>query len=72
MNEERYITPENCPLCSKPNNCGNLSNMDKACWCMDLEITFPESLLNQVPDAAQNSACICKSCAFEYKNDSSQ
>ncbi|PCM44033.1 cysteine-rich CWC family protein [Marinobacter sp. ANT_B65] len=68
MNKEEYVNPENCPLCNKPNHCGCLANSSKPCWCMDEEITFPDSLLNQVVDAAKNKACICKPCALKHKN----
>ena len=66
MNKEEYVNPENCPLCNKVNDCGNLSNSDKPCWCMNKDITFAESLLNQVVDAAKNKACICKACALKH------
>jgi hypothetical protein len=66
MNEE-YISPENCPLCNKVNQCSNLSNSNKPCWCTNEGITFPVSLLNQVLELAKNKACICKSCALKHK-----
>ena len=67
MSNEEYVSPENCPLCNKSNDCGNLSNSNKPCWCMDEKFTFPESLLNQVEVAAKNKACICKPCALKHK-----
>lgn len=63
----------NCPLCGENNFCGNLSpnNKDKACWCMDSSMKFPDSLLMQVTDADKNKNCICKACALSYKLGSS-
>ncbi|XPF95254.1 cysteine-rich CWC family protein [Colwellia sp. RE-S-Sl-9] len=69
MNEKEYVSVSNCPLCNKPNNCGNLLKSNKPCWCMDEIIDFPESLLNQVVDIAKNKTCICKSCALKHKQD---
>ena len=67
---EKYITPENCPLCGNNNYCGNLSSSDnKACWCRDNKVQFPGSLLSQVSDADKNKACICKTCALSHNSD---
>lgn len=65
MSIEKSYLPNRCPLCGENNFCGNLSssNKDQACWCMDSAITFPDSLLNQVPDVDKNKSCICKACA---------
>jgi len=71
LSREESIAPENCPLCGNNNYCGNLSSVDnsKACWCTDIKMTFPDSLLNQVPDPDKNRACICKACALGHKAD---
>ncbi|WP_201356374.1 cysteine-rich CWC family protein [Amphritea japonica] len=57
------IDPNLCPICQQDNRCGNIASCgaDESCWCS--EITFPEGVLNQVPDEAKGMACICKSCA---------
>jgi hypothetical protein len=40
-----------------------------SCWCNAPGIVFHEDLLQQVPAALQEKACICKSCvdAFELR-----
>lgn len=70
MNKEEYVNPGVCPLCSKPNCCGSLLDSSKACWCMDQDISFPDSLLNQVVDTAKNKACICEACALKHQSKS--
>lgn len=68
MNKKEYVNSENCPLCNEPNNCGNLSSSNEACWCMDKSIMFPESLLSQVVDSVKSKACICQACASNHKD----
>ncbi|WP_372599407.1 cysteine-rich CWC family protein [Amphritea sp.] len=60
------IDPAVCPLCKQSNQCGNISSCgsDTPCWCSSPEITFTESVLNQLSDDARGTACICKSCAL--------
>ena len=67
MHKKEDVNPGNCPLCNKPNFCGNVSNSSKPCWCMEEGVTFPESLLNQAVDTAKNNACICKICAIKHE-----
>ncbi|GAA6186166.1 MULTISPECIES: cysteine-rich CWC family protein [Alteromonadaceae] len=69
MTKDQYVSPENCPLCNKPNYCANLSNSNKPCWCMEEDIRFPEKLFTQLVDAAINKACICKACALKHKDE---
>jgi len=69
--------PTICPLCGKNNRCGmaQSSGNDQPCWCMSGEFSFPDSLLNEVTDAAKNKACICRECAsrhHELKTDASR
>ncbi|WP_245888297.1 cysteine-rich CWC family protein [Laceyella sediminis] len=60
------VNPAACPLCGKHNQCGNLSEQRIGdCWCR-IE-AFPAGLLEQVPSAYKNKACICKSCLDRYK-----
>lgn len=68
MNKEEYVSANDCPLCNKPNHCGNLLKSNKPCWCMDENIEFPDNLVAQVAEAAKNKACICKSCALKHNN----
>ncbi|OBZ15959.1 cysteine-rich CWC family protein [Bacillus sp. FJAT-26390] len=58
----------NCPICGKPNECGIKAVQEEAadCWCF--RENFPKSLLQQVPEADRNKACICKSCAMAHQN----
>ncbi|WOH37652.1 cysteine-rich CWC family protein [Thalassotalea fonticola] len=70
MNQEEYVSPEDCPLCGENNHCGNLSSgKNNKCWCANNDITFPESLLSKVSNVAKNKSCICKACALKHKQD---
>ena len=53
----------NCPLCGGPNACAcvKTGRTDAPCWCTD--VTFSQSLLDQVPDALKGRACVCAACA---------
>ena len=60
------IDPTLCPICQEPNDCA----MEKAkatgtkperCWCMDA--VFTPDVMNLVPEAARDKACICAKCA---------
>ncbi|WP_332873982.1 cysteine-rich CWC family protein [Amphritea pacifica] len=59
------IDPHLCPLCHQDNRCGNLSSCgsDASCWCRSPDISFPQTLLDRVPEEAKGRACICRSCA---------
>jgi hypothetical protein len=61
--------PTKCPLCGKPNHCGMTSteSANPSCWCMNSDITFPDSLLTQVTDQAKNKVCICRECALKHR-----
>lgn len=52
-----------CPLCGQPNGCAAVAAGSLAvdCWCR--QVTFPPSLLAQVPEAQRMAACICRACA---------
>ena len=55
--------PCRCPLCGGPNACAMATpGVDAAgpCWCVSA--VFPQTLLDQVPPAAQGRACICPAC----------
>lgn len=55
-----------CPLCNKNNDCDNIKkdNLIGTCWCRLPDITFSKSVIDKVPDALKNKACICKVCAL--------
>ena len=57
----------NCPLCGGPNGCAcvKTGRTDAPCWCAD--VTFSQSLLDQVPDALKGRACICAACAAAHQ-----
>ena len=76
MSQSPVIDPCLCPLCGQPNNCAmacaphpNTDQSDTAsqpkqaelCWCT--RVQFSERVLQQVPKAAKNKACICVRCA---------
>ena len=60
-----------CPLCQQHNHCVNLGAADteKTCWCNDPAISFPQALLDQVPNDKKRKACICKTCAQAFKEN---
>jgi hypothetical protein len=55
--------PCRCPLCAQPNACSMATPGQSAsgpCWCTMVQ--FSPALLQQVPEAARNRACICATC----------
>lgn len=61
------INPAHCPLCGQPNSCvmAATGSNDAPCWCRDESI--PESLLQQLPEAARKRACICGDCVQKHR-----
>ena len=59
----RPLNTPTCPLCGQPNGCAAVAAGSLAvdCWCQ--QVTFPQSLLAQVPEAQRMAACICRACA---------
>jgi hypothetical protein len=54
--------PSRCPLCGVPNGCAKVAGADAAaCWCMSVEIA--PAVLEQIPEAARDRACVCAACA---------
>lgn len=51
-----------CPLCQQQNYCG--VNDTEACWCTKSKI--PEQLLEQIPVALRQKACICQACVDKF------
>ncbi|HOO70527.1 MAG TPA: cysteine-rich CWC family protein [Spirochaetota bacterium] len=71
MTTENKINEKICPLCGRPNRCGerpvvNGKTMER-CWCA--YETFPPELLSRVPDDKRMKACICSDCLRKFKNE---
>ena len=52
-----------CPLCGAGNACAMAGGggTDLPCWCV--AASFSDDLLERVPPAARERACICAACA---------
>ena len=63
------IDPCRCPLCGQPNACAMIAGASAPgpCWCT--RVSFSAELLKQVPEAAQNKACICAACVAKSKGE---
>ncbi|MDQ8736052.1 cysteine-rich CWC family protein [Paenibacillus sp. LHD-38] len=59
----------NCPLCGGSNECGikAFEENQEVCWCFHEK--FPEELLQKIPEQQRGKACVCKSCAAAFRND---
>ena len=59
------IHPGRCPLCGRANDCQQAScdAYKGLCWCE--RVTFPDELLERIPEEARNRACVCRSCVLE-------
>lgn len=60
------VDPAVCPLCGQPNRCANevaraTGVPQPPCWCT--QVDFSAGLLERVPAAAKDRACICTACA---------
>jgi hypothetical protein len=53
-----------CPICGEPNSCqfAGSDTYKGRCWCAGEE--FPRSLLERIPEAARNVACVCRKCVL--------
>ena len=65
MTAPTAMDPCRCPLCGQPNACAMVSPEGGAapagpCWCT--RVHFSADLLQAVPEAARNQACICAAC----------
>lgn len=71
MNTPSAIDACLCPLCGRPNQCamaqatsgqaaGQPAGQQAPCWCTREE--FGAALLERVPEAARDKACICQAC----------
>ncbi len=55
-----------CPLCQKPNHCGQASGDSfDLCWCAIEK--FPREIFALVPPEKLHKACICKECLNKFK-----
>jgi Cysteine-rich CWC len=54
------IDPHRCPICGRDNQCA-VARGRGACWCFTRPI--PDAVLEQVPEAARERACVCETCA---------
>jgi hypothetical protein len=55
-----------CPLCGRPNRCGETDPAipNGGCWCFHRY--FPPELLARVPKTYRRSPCICHDCLAEF------
>jgi hypothetical protein len=54
------VRPDACPLCGGPNGCGLVAGA-RTCWCFDARI--PPAVIDRVPAASRDRACVCAACA---------
>ena len=54
-----------CPICGRPNHCGEAEAGEPkgSCWCYGKH--FPPELLARVPSSYRRSPCICPDCLAE-------
>ena len=63
------FNPANCPLCGGPNDCLLCSPVayKGPCWCV--QVDFPAELLARVPENLRNRACVCRTCAENFRRE---
>ncbi|MEH6652397.1 MAG: cysteine-rich CWC family protein [Motiliproteus sp.] len=54
---------------ARPKPCSGDSATD--CWCYSGDIRFSAELIEQVPEAQQRQACICRRCAEAFSRAAS-
>lgn len=56
-------TPTLCPACGARNDCtlADPRTADRACWCYS--VTIDPKVLEALPMALRNKACLCPRCA---------
>ena len=52
--------PRQCPLCGRPNESG-MARGKGSCWCFRTPV--PAEVLEKLPGAARDRACVCQTCA---------
>jgi hypothetical protein len=60
MTHAASVDPQRCPLCGSDNQCG-VARGRGTCWCFTRPI--PDAVLEKVPPAARERACVCETCA---------
>jgi hypothetical protein len=57
------VEPNLCPLCGGANECAVAADQRDVhgCWCW--AASFAAATLEQLPEAARGSACVCRRCA---------
>ncbi|HEX8596428.1 MAG TPA: cysteine-rich CWC family protein [Pseudomonas sp.] len=57
------IDPNRCPACGFSNRCAlaDPRTADQACWCFS--VTIDPALIQALPQALRNLACLCPRCA---------
>ncbi|MBJ2177091.1 MULTISPECIES: cysteine-rich CWC family protein [Pseudomonas] len=52
-----------CPACGARNDCtlADPRTADQTCWCYS--VTIDPAVLEALPDALRNQACLCPRCA---------
>jgi hypothetical protein len=63
------LDPSRCAICGEPNECG-MARGDSECWCFNT--TIPKSVLDLVPEQAQNVVCVCATCAAKGAKDEAE
>lgn len=55
--------PSVCPACGAANRCGlaDPRSATQGCWCFGVSID--PAILQALPDALRNAACLCPRCA---------
>jgi len=56
------VDPCRCPVCGSANACAMAASPPSAepCWCTRVQLS--QQLLQKVPLAARDKACICQAC----------
>ncbi|SDS84654.1 Cysteine-rich CWC [Halopseudomonas xinjiangensis] len=54
---------QSCPLCGSDNACqpARTGSFDGDCWCKQMVVDA--EVLQRIPDAARDTACLCQRCA---------
>lgn len=58
--EPSPVDPSRCPLCGEDNACGARRGAG-TCWCFSIQIS--DEVIERIPPALRNVACLCERCA---------
>jgi len=58
-----------CPICGQPNLCTMEAERatgitQPPCWCT--QVTISQTVLDRIPAAARNTACVCATCVAAH------